>query len=64
MAETIRSLVANKVIIEDRQITVSIGVSELGKGESLDDWIKRGDELLYLAKKNGRNQVFSRYPEA
>lgn len=40
-------------------ITVSIGVASLEKGEimSPDALLDRADQALYIAKKNGRNQV-------
>lgn len=38
-------------------ITVSLGVAELHAGESSDDWFKRADQALYLAKINGRGRV-------
>ncbi len=43
--------------IEDRVITISTGMCELEAGETVDDWIKRGDDALFSAKSNGRNQT-------
>jgi diguanylate cyclase (GGDEF)-like protein len=37
-------------------ITASVGYSALGDGESAVDWLKRTDEALYAAKRNGRNR--------
>ena len=37
-------------------VTVSIGVSMVGPGESLDAALGRADEALYRAKRGGRNQ--------
>ncbi|MDO9026690.1 MAG: diguanylate cyclase, partial [bacterium] len=39
-------------------ITISMGVAEMNKGESLDSLIDRSDKALYRAKKSGRNAVF------
>ena len=43
----------------DLKITVSIGVATNQEGESLEDLMGRADQLLYLAKQSGRNQVRS-----
>lgn len=40
--------------------TVSIGVTDISPGESVDTIINRADKALYYVKQNGRNQV-SRY---
>lgn len=37
--------------------TASFGVVAFVPGESMDDFLKRADEALYLAKKTGRNTV-------
>lgn len=39
------------------QITASIGISKFIRFEDLKETIKRADELLYKAKKNGKNRV-------
>ena len=36
-------------------VTASIGVKEIGLGEASEDIIKKADEALYAAKRNGRN---------
>ncbi|MCR4793320.1 MAG: diguanylate cyclase [Lachnospiraceae bacterium] len=41
------------------KVTMSFGVSEWDKEQSLDSLIKTADDKLYFAKKNGRNQVVS-----
>ena len=41
----------------DRQITVSIGVSERRTEDDSRSWFHRTDGALYRAKQNGRNQV-------
>jgi diguanylate cyclase (GGDEF)-like protein len=37
-------------------ITVSVGVAMVDRGESLDAALRRADEALYRAKRDGRNQ--------
>jgi len=38
-------------------VTVSLGVSELGTGETAEQWFIRTDELLYKAKHTGRDRL-------
>lgn len=38
-------------------VTVSCGVAEMGKGDTLSDLVKRADVQLYRAKEDGRNRV-------
>lgn len=57
IAENIRCTVAGHKILDDREVTVSIGGCELGEDESPDAWLKRSDEALYEAKEGGRNRV-------
>jgi diguanylate cyclase len=40
-------------------ITVSLGVSEINSGDTMDSVIERADKALYLAKDSGRNNVKS-----
>ena len=42
---------------EPVQITISFGISEFAKGESIEDVFARADKALYKSKENGRNQV-------
>lgn len=38
-------------------VTISIGVAEYNRGESLEDLLTRADQALYVAKESGRNKV-------
>jgi len=57
VAEQLRASVADAPLLDGRQVTVSIGVSELQAGESPDSWMKHADDALYAAKNAGRNRV-------
>ncbi|MCK5539794.1 MAG: GGDEF domain-containing protein [Deltaproteobacteria bacterium] len=39
------------------QITVSIGIATFTSGDDIDDLIKRADDALYLAKRQGKNRI-------
>lgn len=39
------------------QITLSLGVSEIQKGDSIEELFNRADKALYKAKKSGRNRI-------
>jgi diguanylate cyclase (GGDEF)-like protein len=58
VAEQLRASIAESSLLDGRRVTVSVGVSELHCGESVDSWIKHADDALYAAKKAGRNRVF------
>ncbi len=59
-AEKIRRMVeSSPFVYEDRDIdvTVSIGIAEMGPHRDPNSFIKAADERLYAAKDGGRNQV-------
>jgi len=45
------------------QVTISLGVAEMEKGNTLASLIKRADKQLYRAKNKGRNRVIIEKPE-
>lgn len=45
-------------IVPNQSLTISIGLATTTAGENWTQWIKRADESLYEAKKQGRNRVF------
>lgn len=57
LAEKLRELVESADIIPERKITISLGVTCLKADDSVQSWTKRADDMLYLAKNQGRNQV-------
>lgn len=60
-AERLRIVVEeSEIISEDNnqvELTISLGVSSLKPGDSLDGLVYRADNALYIAKQEGRNQV-------
>jgi diguanylate cyclase (GGDEF)-like protein len=56
-ADTIRALIEKLTLIENHQVTISVGVTEVDHYSDWKQWMKRSDEQLYLAKEKGRNQV-------
>ena len=57
LADRLHKLIAKMKIPKVNHITVSMGVAEYIKGESIDELIKRVDDLMYEAKDAGRNQI-------
>jgi len=57
LAEKIRSIVANQILILDINITISLGISEVKIGDNENTIAKRVDTLLYKAKSSGKNIV-------
>lgn len=58
LAEKLRGLVASTPFLQGRPVTISVGVAEFRSDESFDDWLRRADAALYLAKSGGRNAVW------
>ncbi|GAB6072896.1 GGDEF domain-containing protein [Venenivibrio stagnispumantis] len=56
-----RTFETRKIIYQDKTIkyTASFGVTQIKKDDNIDSFLKRADELLYFAKKLGRNTVVS-----
>lgn len=60
VAEKIRNAIESAVIKDQKntyKVTISLGVSVLKSGDSVDTVIKRADDGLYKAKQTGRNRV-------
>lgn len=63
VADQIRSAVGSRKIINKHRatnygsVTLSVGCAQWRRGETLTDFIRRADQALSGAKRNGRNQV-------
>lgn len=57
LAEKIRSVVANKTLILDINVTISLGICEVKVGDNENTIAKRVDTLLYHSKSCGKNIV-------
>ncbi|MCB2290383.1 diguanylate cyclase [Clostridium sp. CS001] len=57
VAEKLRSKIEQEKILDNRPITVSLGVAEFPlHGEWQDELVERVDQALYVAKHQGRNR--------
>jgi hemerythrin len=57
LAETLRGQVARHGFPAIGSITISLGVAEHIAAENAREWFRRADEMLYAAKREGRNCV-------
>ncbi len=58
LAEKVRMEIEQLRLLHSMRITASLGVTQLLENESWEAFIVRADDLMYKAKRNGRNQVF------
>ncbi len=59
IAEELRETYEQQRFLEDRIITISLGLSQYQKGDTIETIIARCDRAMYEAKKSGRNRVRS-----
>jgi len=59
VAEELRKKIESMRLLPDRSVTTSVGVATLQPKEDWRDWMKRSDDNLYRAKKEGRNRVLA-----
>ena len=62
ISEELRRMVEEHSFTQDREeisVTVSIGVAQLRKGWQGEQLFRAADEMLYAAKREGRNRVRS-----
>lgn len=62
LADRIRSTLASTILIDQPiplNITASFGIAQIGRGDTVANWLNRADQALYGAKANGRNCVMN-----
>jgi diguanylate cyclase len=62
VAEKIRqSVLETEFLVRqvDVEITLSGGISQIREGDTIEEFILRADKALYLAKREGKNQIKS-----
>ena len=57
VAEELRKKIESMRLLPDRSVTTSLGIATLQPNENWRDWMKRSDDNMYHAKKQGRNRV-------
>jgi diguanylate cyclase (GGDEF)-like protein len=57
LAENLRVAVSLAQLLEQRPVTISIGVAMMDKRTSPREWLLQADQMLYRAKEEGRNTV-------
>lgn len=57
LAEKIRNIIENYIFKDVKLVTISCGVTQFIQDDTFDSFIKRVDDALYNAKKQGRNRI-------
>ncbi|MGY6588988.1 MAG: diguanylate cyclase [Wenzhouxiangella sp.] len=62
LAEKLRRLMRDQEMPFDDHLTASFGVATVVPDETLSDLLRRADDMLYRAKREGRNKVVAKPP--
>lgn len=57
LAEQLRTIIEANELAPADTVTISLGVAEYRFGETAEDWLRRADDALYVAKNKGRNNT-------
>ena len=57
LAETLRAGLRQWSIADIGTVTASFGVTQYRPGETVDQWLKRVDDLVYQVKHEGRDHI-------
>lgn len=57
LAEQLRTIIEAHDLAPGSTVTISLGVAQHHDGECAEDWMRRADNALYMAKHSGRNRI-------
>lgn len=57
LAERLRTKIEQTQFRNIGHITISLGVAQFDKEESIETFVKKADDAMYQAKKEGKNRV-------
>ncbi|WP_083996724.1 diguanylate cyclase domain-containing protein [Fervidobacterium thailandense] len=57
IAERIRKKIEEAFASEPFKVTVSLGVTQLKGEDTIESFLKRVDDALYISKSNGKNRT-------
>ena len=60
LAETLRAALRQSPFPDVGPVTASFGVAQYRPDETVDQWLKRVDDLVYQVKRGGRDQISHR----
>ena len=59
LAQELRRTIATTPILEERNVTATLAVSQVRRGDTVDTWLRRLDKALFEAKRSGRDCVLT-----
>ena len=60
LTETLRAALRQSPFPDVGPVTASFGVAQYRPDETVDQWLKRVDDLVYQVKRGGRDQISHR----
>ncbi|MDD5118322.1 MAG: diguanylate cyclase [Sulfuricurvum sp.] len=57
LAERLRKEIEKSVFVNVEKLTISIGVAQYNGDESIESFVKKADDAMYQAKREGKNKV-------
>ena len=57
VATNLKKLVSKINFIIEKPVTLSYGITQYTKGDTVQDMIKRSDDAMYFVKKNGKDNI-------